>query len=153
MSRVRVVIDTNCLVSALIFSRGRCAWLRQAWQAKRFIPLASQDTVGELLRVLSYPKFNLSRDQQEALLADYLPFVETLKIEAIPTGLPDIRDVDDLMFLALATLGHADALVSGDSDLHAIKSRFHIPIMTVTEFADWLDGDKDPTPSPRTDRP
>lgn len=37
MSVPRVVLDTNCLVSALIFSRGRFAWLREAWQAKRFI--------------------------------------------------------------------------------------------------------------------
>ncbi|MEA3642459.1 MAG: putative toxin-antitoxin system toxin component, PIN family [Lamprobacter sp.] len=146
LSPVRVVIDTNGLVSALIFSHGRCAWLRQAWQAGRFIPLASQDTVGELLRVLSYPKFNLSRDEQETLLADYLPYVETVKIETTPTGLPDIRDADDLMFLALAILGDADALVSGDADLHAVKPRFPIPIMTPTEFADWLAPDNDSAP-------
>ena len=63
MSVPRVVLDTNCLVSALIFSRGRFAWLREAWQTKRFIALASHDTVSELLRVLAYPRFKLTRDE------------------------------------------------------------------------------------------
>ena len=73
MTRPRVVLDTNCLVSALIFSRGCFAWLREAWQGGRCVPLASRDTVGELLRVLNYPKFKLSRDEQEALLAEFCP--------------------------------------------------------------------------------
>lgn len=125
-------------MSALIFSRGRFAWLREAWQAKRFIALASRDTVSELLRVLSYPKIKLSRSEQESLLADFLPYVETVKIETTPEGLPEIRDADDVIFLALAAAGSADALVSGDGDIQAVKAQFHVPIRTVAEFADWL---------------
>ena len=134
----RVVLDTNCLVSALIFSRGRFAWLRAAWQSKRFVALASHDTVSELLRVLSYPKFKLNRQEQEGLLAEFLPYVETVKVEHPPDGLPDIRDADDVMFLVLAAVAGADALVSGDSDIQAVREQFHIPILTVAEFADWL---------------
>lgn len=138
MSIPRVVLDTNCLVSALIFSRGRFVWLREAWQAKRFIALASRDTVSELLRVLAYPKFKLSQDEQETLLAEFLPFVETVKIETTPEGLPEIRDADDGIFLVLAAAARADALVSGDGDIQAVRDQFHIPILTVAEFADWL---------------
>lgn len=138
MSVPRVVLDTNCLVSALIFSRGRFAWLREAWKAKRFIALASHDTVSELLRVLAYPKFKLTRDEQETLLADFLPYVETVKIDQTPEGLPDIRDADDIIFLVPAAVAYADALVSGDGDIQAVREQFHIPILTVAEFADWL---------------
>lgn len=138
MSVPRVVLDTNCLISALIFSRGRFAWLREAWQAKRFIALASHDTVSELLRVLAYPKFKLTRDEQGTLLADFLPYVETVKIDQTPEGLPDIRDADDVIFLVLAAVAHADALISGDGDIQAVREQFHIPILTVLEFADWL---------------
>ena len=138
MSVVRVVLDTNCLVSALIFSRSRFAWLREAWQAKRIIALASRDTVSELLRVLAYPKFKLSRDEQETLLAEFLPFVETIQVETTPQGLPEIRDIDDVIFLALAAVAQADALISGDGDIQAVRMQFHIPIMTVAEFSDWL---------------
>ena len=139
MSLPRVVLDTNCLVSALIFSRGGFAWLRAAWQTKRFIPLASHDTVSEFLRVLGYPKFKLSRQEQECLLAEFLPYVETVRIERTPDGLPDIRDAGDVMFLVLAAVAGADVLVSGDGDIQAVRERFHIPILTVAEFADWLD--------------
>ena len=138
MSIPRVVLDTNCLVSALIFSRGRFAWLREAWQAKRFAILASHDTVSELLRVLSYPKFKLSQAEQETLLAEVLPYVETVKVERTPAGLPDIRDADDVIFLVLAAVGSADVLVSGDGDIQAVKAQFHVPILTLAEFADWL---------------
>lgn len=139
MSLLRVVLDTNCLVSALIFSRGRFAWLRAAWQARRFIPLASRDTVSELLRVLAYPKFKLSPGEQETLLAEFLPFVETVRIETTPMGgLPEIRDADDVIFLVLAAVAQADALVSGDGDIQALKDQFHIPILTVAEFANRL---------------
>lgn len=138
MSAPRVVLDTNCLVSALIFSRGKFAWLREAWQTKRLIPLASRDTVSELLRVLAYPKFKLSPDEQWALLAEFLPFVETVKVETPPAGLPEIRDADNVIFLALAAVAQADALVSGDGDIQAVRSQFRIPVLSVAEFADWL---------------
>ena len=138
MNVPRVVLDTNCLVSALIFSRGRFAWLREAWQAKRFIALASHDTVSELLRVLAYPKFKLTHDEQETLLAEFLPYVETAKITATPVGLPDIRDADDIIFLALAAIAGADALVSGDGDIQAVKAQFLVPILTLAEFTEWL---------------
>ena len=138
MSAPRVVLDTNCLVSALIFSRGKFAWLQEAWQTKRLIPLASRDTVSELLRVLAYPKFKLSPDEQGALLAEFLPFVETVKVETTPAGLPEIRDADNVIFLALAAVAQADALVSGDGDIQAVRSQFRIPVLSVAEFADWL---------------
>ncbi|WP_177169035.1 putative toxin-antitoxin system toxin component, PIN family [Allochromatium warmingii] len=139
MSLPRVVLDTNCLVSALIFSRSKFAWLRAAWQTNRFVALASYDTVRELLRVLNYPKFKLSRAEQECLLAEFVPYVETVKIEHTPNGLPHIRDPDDVIFLVLAAVAGADALVSGDGDIQAVKEQFHIPILTVAEFADWLE--------------
>ncbi len=138
MSAPRVVLDTNCLVSALILSRGKFAWLREAWQTKRLIPLASRDTICELLRVLAYPKFKLSPDEQGALLAEFLPFVETVKVETTPAGLPEIRDADNVIFLALAAVAQADALVSGDGDIQAVRSQFRIPVLSVAEFADWL---------------
>lgn len=139
MTLPRVVLDTNCLVSALLFSTERCAWLRTAWQNRRFTPLADQRCAGELLRVLGYPKFKLSADEQESLLADYLPYAESVAIEALPAGLPEVRDADDVIFLALAVAGHADVLVSGDRDLLTLKGIFSVPILTVAEFSAWLD--------------
>jgi putative PIN family toxin of toxin-antitoxin system len=137
--RARVVLDTNCLVSALIFPKGKLAWLREAWQSGRFVPLGSRDTVSELIRVLAYPKFRLGKDEQEALLADFLPYVETIRIERLPEGLPPPRDPDDMIFLALSVAAKTDALISGDADVQAAKHQLAtVPILTVAEFAEWM---------------
>ena len=55
----RIVLDTNALVSALLFGGRSLAWLVEAWQVRRTIPLASAQTAMELIRVLGYPKFRL----------------------------------------------------------------------------------------------
>ena len=72
-----VVIDTNLVLSALVFAQGRLAPLRAAWHRGTCIPLVSQATATELIRVLAYPKFKLSVAEREELLADYLPYCRT----------------------------------------------------------------------------
>jgi putative PIN family toxin of toxin-antitoxin system len=131
----RVVLDTNCVISALLFSRQSMAWLRHSWQNAHITPLASKDTVRELIRVLAYPKFKLNKAEQALLLADFLPYTETVVIEQIPDGLPIISDPADQKFLILAVVGQAEVLVTGDTDILAIKSSFHTPpIMALAEY-------------------
>ena len=135
----RIVLDTNCLVSALVFSGKKLAWLRYAWQSGEIIPLVSKDTANELLRVLMYPKFKLSREEQALLLADFLPYAETVTDLNTPPDLPVIRDQADQMFLTLAVTAKADVLVTGVNDLLVIKDSFNNPpIMTLSEFEKWL---------------
>lgn len=134
----RVVLDTNCVISALLFSKQNLAWLRHRWQNGHMTPLASIDTVRELIRVLNYPKFKLTKAEQELLLADFLPYTETITISHISEGLPHIRDPADQMFLVLAVIGNADIIVTGDADILAIKPSFEkIPIMTLAEYQVW----------------
>jgi len=121
---VRVVLDTNVVLSALVFRGGAAEQVRQAWQRGVLLPLASTVTVQELVRVLAYPKFRLSSAEQDELLADYLPYVETVRIPQPPPKVPDCRDVLDLPFLHLAVAGQAQVLVSGDRDLLAISAEF-----------------------------
>lgn len=143
VTRPRVVLDTNCVVSALIFSRGRMSWLREGWQCGRFTALINRETTTELMRVLHYPKFKLDRRARDALLADFVPHAETITIEAASVSLPLIRDKDDTKFLQLALNAGADALVSGDGDIQAVKAEFGVPILTVLEFAAWLNALED----------
>ncbi|MGI0479757.1 PIN domain-containing protein [Geminocystis sp. CENA526] len=67
---LRVVIDTNLVLSALVFG-GKVSQLRFCWQNQKFIPLISKATTTELIRVLAYPKFKLTKTEQEDLLSDY----------------------------------------------------------------------------------
>ncbi|MDR1968015.1 MAG: putative toxin-antitoxin system toxin component, PIN family, partial [Burkholderiaceae bacterium] len=108
---MRVVLDTNIVLSALLFGAGRLAWMRQAWQHERFRPLVCRGTVDELLRVLAYPKFKLSAREQQDLLGDFLPHAEVLTLPTPWPDLPACRDSKDQVFLALAQAGEANALV------------------------------------------
>ena len=112
---LRVVFDTNVVISALLFRGGRLAWLRLHWEARECAPLASHSSVREITRVLQYPKFKLSQNDIHELLADYLPYCELVSEAA---GCPIVcRDVHDQHFLDLAHSGKADVLVTGDDDL------------------------------------
>lgn len=130
----RVVIDTNLVLSALVFAQGRLTPLRQAWQAQRIRPLISRTTAAELIRVLAYPKFKLTPDEQQELLADYLPYCETVAIPEPPPKIPLCRDPFDQPFLHLALAGKADALVTGDQDLLILAGDFAVPIVTTERF-------------------
>ena len=143
---VRVVLDTNCIVSALLFSKHRMSWLRQCWQSGGIVPLVSKATVTELLDVFNYPKFKLDKAEQTLLLADFLPYAQTVTGFKTPAGLPELRDPADRMFLILAVAGKADAVVTGDKDLLAVKQSFKgPPIMTIDEFERWLRQNNIPT--------
>jgi len=133
MSTPRVVIDTNVLLSSLLFHAGTLSWLRAAWQAHCICPLASRETMNELIRALSYPKFNLTDGEREDLLADYLPWCETI-IVSNPAEIPECRDRFDRPFLELALMAQADALVTGDKDLLAMAKDFPVPILTPSVF-------------------
>lgn len=135
---VRVVLDTNVVLSALVFRGGTAGQVRQAWQRGLVLPLASTATVQELVRVLAYSKFRLPPAEQDELLADYLPYVETVRIAQPPPKVPECRDVLDLPFMHLAVAGRAQMLVSGDRDLLAIAAEFErdcsCPIMPLDIF-------------------
>lgn len=144
---MRVVLDTNCVVSALLFD-GSLAWLRHAWQGGRVVPLLSSATAGELLRVLAYPKFRLTAGEREDLLAEFVPFAETVAIGHPPPRVPTVSDPDDRPFLQLAVAGRAAALVTGDRAILACAREFRIPIWRPAELRARLGERGATTPTP-----
>jgi uncharacterized protein len=137
----RLVLDTNAVLSSLLVARGRPAPLRVAWQEVRFQPIVSAATTKELARALDYPKFRLSASEQQELLADYLPYCETLLMSAMPPETPACRDPFDIPFLQLAILSNADYLVSGDKDLLSLADRSPCTIITADRLLDMLSRD------------
>jgi putative PIN family toxin of toxin-antitoxin system len=138
----RVVVDTNLVLSALVFASGRLVPLRLAWQGQRMLPLVSRATAAELVRALAYPKFRLAAHEQEELLADYLPYCKTVRIPAPPPATPPCRDAFDVPFLELALAGKADALVTGDKDLLSLAGRLACPILNADQFLRKLDSEQ-----------
>jgi predicted nucleic acid-binding protein len=89
--------------------------------------------------VLAYPKFWLTADEQQDLLAVYLPWVQVVRFPDPPPVAPPCRDPFDLPFLHLAITGKADALVSGDKALLApAGTRGLCPVLSVEAFCRQL---------------
>jgi len=134
----RVVLDTNVVLSALLFSSGRLVWVRHAWQRQRIQPLVCKETVNELLRVLAYPKFTLTAEDQEDLLADFFPYTDVVELPSPWPTLPVSRDENDQVFVVLAHAGKADALVTGDADILTLRDSLPGLILTPGELNDRL---------------
>lgn len=134
----RVVLDTNVVVSALLFAKGPTVRVRDAWHSGLVRPLVSRATVAELVRVLAYPKFKLSSEDQGELLADYLPLATVVTVPQPPPDVPQCRDPNDLPFLHLAAAGRADAVVTGDGDLLALAGQTRWRTLTVAELLEHL---------------
>ncbi len=138
-SAPRVVLDTNVVLSALLFSQGRLAPLRLAWQRTAFHPLVSKPAIEELMRALTYPKFKLTSEHRRELLGDYLPYCTAVRMPAKPPRTPPCRDAFDVAFLQLAIVGKADYLVTGDKDLLDVPDKVGLPIIAPEAFLSTIE--------------
>ena len=128
----RVVLDTNVLVSALLFT-GKLSKIVELWQQEKVIPLISRETFEELRTVLEYPKFSLAPDEIQAIIEnEILPFFEVVEIQEKVRGV--CRDPGDDKFIACAVSAPADFLVSGEKDLTGLKRYKTVKIIRVSEF-------------------
>jgi uncharacterized protein len=134
---LRVVFDTNVILSALLFRAGRVSWIVPLWRTGRLVPLVSKESFTELIRVLKYPKFALTRLDRQAVLEAFLPYAETVRIQP-KKDIPLCRDPHDQKFLLLATCGHADKVVTGDKDLLSVEGFSTCPIITPDQLRDEI---------------
>ncbi len=111
----KVVLDTNVLVSALLF-KGVPGKLIECWKQGQIIPLASRDIIDEFIRVLSYPKFKLTEEEISFLLhKEILPWFEVITVKKYKPYV--VADPDDDKFIWCALAGSADCIISGDEHL------------------------------------
>ncbi|MDF0674004.1 MAG: putative toxin-antitoxin system toxin component, PIN family [Nitrospira sp.] len=133
---IRAVLDTNVLISALLFS-GPPSQLVSAWQSSRLRPVVSGPILQEYVRVLAYPQFKLRPVEIRSLIEEeVLPFVETVKV--IQSTVPEVRDPDDAKFITCAAKAGVRWLVSGDDDLLSLHRIQSVEIISVTAFLQHL---------------
>lgn len=132
MTRFRVVLDCNVVISALLY-RGRLSVLPDRWKTGAFAFLACKEMVQEWVRVLAYPRFQLDGDDIHYLIEkEILPYIEPVQITFVPDVIQE--DPPDNVYLACAEGGKADYLVSGDAHLLKLKSYRNIPVITGANF-------------------
>jgi len=131
---VRLVIDTNILISSLLASSSLPAHLIVLWREGRFDLLTSVDQLDELMRVTRYPKI---RERLSPALAGRL-INEVRDLALLVTNLPVVSvcpDPHDNYLLAMASAGAADFLLTGDKrDLLGLKLFEGTKLITVRDF-------------------
>jgi uncharacterized protein len=133
---LRVVLDTNVLLSGLAYPGSVPGKLVAAWRHGALDVVLSAYILDELRRVL--PKLahrhRLAADEIDDLI-DALALQADL-VESQATGEPALADANDQPVLGTLTAalqtGQADALITGDKALLALRDRY--PIRTPAEF-------------------
>ncbi|WP_330205133.1 putative toxin-antitoxin system toxin component, PIN family [Cyanobacterium sp. Dongsha4] len=129
---IRVVIDTNIFVSALLFENSLPFQVVKLAE-KTGIILFSEATLGELKQVLSRKKFDkyVTLQEREAFLLKLMTAGENVVIHRKITA---CRDEKDNKFLELAINGNADFIITGDNDLLVLNPFENIPIINPDVF-------------------
>jgi putative PIN family toxin of toxin-antitoxin system len=132
---MRVVLDTNILISALLVQVGHPAAIYRAWQEGHFTLLTCAEQLDELRAALRKPVIAARIKPYKAgrLVNDLKELAETIDT------LPRVRrspDATDDFLLALSEAGKADYLVTGDkSGLLSLARHASTRIVSASEFA------------------
>ncbi|OHC77250.1 MAG: putative toxin-antitoxin system toxin component, PIN family [Rhodospirillales bacterium RIFCSPLOWO2_12_FULL_58_28] len=132
MPTLRVVLDTNVLVSGLAYPDSIPGRIVAAWRQGAIDVALSRFILDELRRVL--PRLNHRLNWREA---DFADLIDTLAfsvdlIEPVPLADDIVADAADIPVLGTLLAGRADYLVTGDQDLLALAESY--PIITPAEF-------------------
>ena len=133
---MRLVVDTNVLVSAAIKPNGRFpTYLRQG----AFHLLVSKALLDELVDVLNRPRLRTKYRLTPAYIHTFLHLLRLHAEYIEPTeSISACRDKDDNKFLEIAVAAQAEVLVTNDSDLLVLHPFRDIPILSVTDFWDYF---------------
>lgn len=131
---MRIVIDTNVLISALLIPSSAPAQLLILWREGRFLLLTAKPQLEELSRVTRYPKI---RQRLKPALAGRL-LNELRDLAVTVNSLPSVDispDPYDNYLLSIANGGQADYLITGDKrDLLSLQKYKSTCIISITEF-------------------
>jgi putative PIN family toxin of toxin-antitoxin system len=138
MSPLRIVLDANVVISALIRPDsvpGRILSAAIAGTTVRAI--VSEPLLEELHDALQYPRLQRHLKMTATAAAEFILLLEqvTEPVRLADHPAPGIcRDPDDEPYLQTALAGRAEYIVSGDRDLLALAAVEHIPIITPSAF-------------------
>lgn len=132
MTRERVGIDTNVLISGLLSTTSTPAQAVDRAVTKAQL-VATLETLRELIEKLHSPKFDpyVRRERRDALLERVASLVEIIDVlQPIRAS----RDAKDDKFLEAAVNGRADVIVTGDKDLLDLNPFRGVAIVTPAEY-------------------
>jgi uncharacterized protein len=138
---VKIVLDTNVLVSAVIRPQGGAGAVLQRLRQRDFIALISRATLSELAAVLHQSRLRTKYNLTDRRIRTVLRVVVLRSELLYPQRKISIcRDPKDDQLLEVAVAGKADAIVTGDADLLSLHPFEGIPVIPPAFFLSWLNG-------------
>jgi putative PIN family toxin of toxin-antitoxin system len=137
---VRVILDTNIVVSALIVKTTPPALIYQSWRQGSFSLLTSRQQIEELKRTFAKPNIvpALIRKSEAGRMINHLRSSAEF-IDPLPVVMRSPDPTDDFL-LAMAEAGHANYLITGDkSGLLSLAHHLSTRIITARNFAELKD--------------
>lgn len=135
---MKVVLDTNVLLSGLMLPDSIPGRIVRAWRKTRFDLVSSKEQLAEIARVLTYPKIrkrlHWRRETVERFLRQLYLRSELVEVSDVSQSVPS--DPKDQPILASLIASNAEYLVTGDSDLLTLSDRY--PIVTPADFVHHL---------------
>jgi len=132
---LKVVLDTNQLVSSLLSTQGLQRQLINAWRRRAFLLFLAPGQIDEVAEVLGRPKI---QKKYPITPGDREAFLHLLRQDALPlphaAGPGVCRDPDDDSLLGCAAAVGADYLVTGDDDFLTIGGYGSVAILRAREF-------------------
>jgi putative PIN family toxin of toxin-antitoxin system len=132
---MKVVLDTNVLISGLAYPNSISGRIVAAWDLHALRLSMSPFQLDEIARVLRYPKISKLLGWSDRHIESFVRQM-VLRVEVVEVGDEDAivpGDPNDTPILATPIASSADMLITGDGDLLALRERF--PIETPAEFA------------------
>jgi len=128
---LRIVLDTNVLISAVI-SGGKPEQLLNLAVQRQYVLLLSREVMKEFAGALKYPKFRMTkREIANASRA----LMRTARIIEVTSSRKIVQDdPQDNILVNLALDGHADYIVTGDRQLLTIATYKGIKIIGVDDM-------------------
>jgi putative PIN family toxin of toxin-antitoxin system len=137
---MRIVLDANVFVSALISGSGAAAKIVAYWQEDRFEVAISPPILHELDRVLHYPRIQEHYRLSEQRIRQFLHLLVRQAVAVAPPQQLTVINVDpaDNRYLECALMAEAEVIVSGDRHLLALGEYKGIQIITPAGFLAFL---------------
>ena len=131
---MRVVLDTNILVSALISRSGPTDQLYVAWRNRRYQLVTSIEQLDEFRRVTRYPRVKKLIDPSAAGVVYNQLRIAAIVLDKLPV-VNRSSDAGDNFLLAMAEAGGAEYLVTGDKrDILSLKTHGTTRIINPTSM-------------------
>jgi putative PIN family toxin of toxin-antitoxin system len=138
---MRVVVDTNLVVSRALVPRGIPAQILAAWRDELFELLVSEPILAEYQRVLGYGRLRAKHKRSDEQIAEIIEEFRAFATLVDPTRpiMAVVDDQDDDKFIECAVAGEADVIVSGDPHLLSLREYEGLPILKPAAFLALLD--------------